>query len=161
MLLRSLPSSSRLFHEIKAGISTPLLAPLMANRPTGWFIVGYGGLQTLLTAFHLPGWPCPFLQVTGIPCPGCGFSRAIVALLSGDWSTALTFHAFAPLLLLALALLAAAVLLPDRPRRWLIGWIERVENRTGLTAVLLVGLILYWLARLLFIPEVYINLIQG
>lgn len=27
--------------------------------------------------------PCPFKQLTGIDCPGCGFQRALIALLRG------------------------------------------------------------------------------
>jgi hypothetical protein len=28
--------------------------------------------------------PCPFKYLTGIDCPGCGFQRAVIALLRGD-----------------------------------------------------------------------------
>ena len=36
-------------------------------------------LQTVLVALHQPGWPCAFRAATGLPCPGCGLSRAMVA----------------------------------------------------------------------------------
>lgn len=29
---------------------------------------------------------CPFKQMTGLDCPGCGFQRSVVALLKGDIS---------------------------------------------------------------------------
>ena len=28
--------------------------------------------------------PCPFKYVTGIDCPGCGFQRAVLALIQGN-----------------------------------------------------------------------------
>lgn len=31
---------------------------------------------------------CLFRRATGLPCPSCGTSRAILALLAGDWGAA-------------------------------------------------------------------------
>ena len=28
--------------------------------------------------------PCPFKYITGIDCPGCGFQRAVIALIQGN-----------------------------------------------------------------------------
>ena len=28
---------------------------------------------------------CPFLTITGLPCPFCGFTRSIWAISAGDW----------------------------------------------------------------------------
>lgn len=36
--------------------------------------------------------PCPIRYVTGISCPGCGMTRALVSLLSLDFSGALYYH---------------------------------------------------------------------
>ena len=41
---------------------------------------------------------CPFRLATGLPCPGCGLVRSWVALAHGDVQTALSRHAFGPLL---------------------------------------------------------------
>jgi hypothetical protein len=35
---------------------------------------------------------CPSAAVLGIPCPGCGLTRATLALLHGDLAAALRFH---------------------------------------------------------------------
>ena len=38
----------------------------------------------------LPG--CPFRAVTGIPCPGCGMTRAWLSALAFDFSAAFSQH---------------------------------------------------------------------
>jgi hypothetical protein len=42
---------------------------------------------------------CAFRRLTGIPCPGCGLTRAMAALARGQLVLALHFHPFAPLVL--------------------------------------------------------------
>ena len=38
------------------------------------------------------GWGCPVQHFTGVPCPGCGLSRAAFALLRRDFAAALRWH---------------------------------------------------------------------
>lgn len=40
---------------------------------------------------HLPS-VCPFYQLTGLPCPGCGLTRAFVCLGHGQWRESLHWH---------------------------------------------------------------------
>lgn len=56
---------------------------------------------TALIALAL--WECPFAHVFGIPCPGCGLTRAAWALLHGEWSRALQLHPLSPLLVPSVA----------------------------------------------------------
>jgi hypothetical protein len=105
--------------------------------------------------------PCPLLETTGIPCPGCGMSRACVALLKGDIEGSLHLHAAAPFLIAAIALLLAGGLLPPRPRAWLLGRVEQLEQTTHLPALLLICAVLYWLARLLYAPLAFSRLMRG
>src|SRR4029079_4353352 len=113
-------------------------------------LVVAGSLQVVLVALHLPGWPCAFRAVTGLPCPGCGMSRALSALARGHWHDAVAWHAFAPVALVAAALMVAAALLPATPRRRLAGRVAAFERRTGSAVVLAAALVLYWILRLLY-----------
>ena len=51
--------------------------------------------------------------------------------------------------------------LPSALNDRIIAWVEEVEGRTGLTAILLVGLVIYWLVRLFILREAYLTLIAG
>ena len=52
--------------------------------------------QALETIYFLP---CFFKGATGIPCPGCGMTRACLAILQGEFSTAWRYHPFSFLLI--------------------------------------------------------------
>lgn len=62
----------------------------------------------------------------------------------------MTIHAFAPLVLLTMALIAAAALLPHRQKCRLSIWVAQVEKRTGISLVLTLLFVIYWLVRLIF-----------
>ncbi|MCC8425200.1 DUF2752 domain-containing protein [Mucilaginibacter sp. UR6-11] len=52
--------------------------------------------------------PCPFKWLTGIDCPGCGFQRAVIALLKGNvHESFLLYPPAIPLLLILACYLAA------------------------------------------------------
>ncbi|MCR5791923.1 MAG: DUF2752 domain-containing protein [Lachnospiraceae bacterium] len=36
---------------------------------------------------------CPIVRFTGFPCPGCGMTRAVFALIKGDFGQAYEYHA--------------------------------------------------------------------
>ena len=97
---------------------------------------------------HLPGWPCPFKAVFGIPCPGCGLTTAIGELLRGDWRASLATHAFAPVFVLAFLVMGVAVALPEAQRRHFVDFIARIERRSGISALVLCALFIYWGLRL-------------
>jgi hypothetical protein len=139
----------------------PVLSPLLRDRRLVLAITVVTFLQLGLTSVGLPGWPCPFLHVVGIPCPGCGLTRAMILLLRGDWRRSLAFHAFAPLFIVALMIAITTALLPESVRQRIVTSTEVLELRTGITGLLLVGLILYWLARLFVLQSAFVQLIQG
>lgn len=130
-------------------------ASLLRDRRVTLALSAAGASQLLATLAGLGGWPCPLKSLAGVPCPGCGLSRACAALARGEWGEALAAHAFAPVVAAALAVCAVAAFLPPRGREALAGLSELVERRTRLTAVLLAALLLYWSARVLFLPGAF------
>lgn len=49
-------------------------------------------LAALIGLMYMLQLGCPFLRVTGVPCPGCGMTRAALSLLQGDMQGALRHH---------------------------------------------------------------------
>lgn len=77
-----------------------------------WLLGGLGlAAAAALLALVLPaptGEPrpvfCPSRLLLGLPCPGCGMTRAVAALLRGDLAGAFILHPWAPVLAAQLAL---------------------------------------------------------
>ena len=40
---------------------------------------------------------CPIRLITGIPCPACGTTRALLSFISGDINSAFSYHPLFPL----------------------------------------------------------------
>lgn len=139
---------------------TPLFSTLLRDRRFGFVVSSAGVIQLSLALFGAPGWPCPILHALGIPCPGCGMTRATLSLFHGDWQLALTTHAFAPVLLLALTAITFCALVPRRYSEWVAARSETIERQTGIAVLLLLGLMLYWLARLAVLQTAFVRLVQ-
>ena len=137
------------------------ISTLLRDRKFGLVLTGAAGLHIGLLSLGLPSWDCPFFKLTGIPCPGCGLSRACLLLLRGEVRASIKFHAFAPIFLVLISILIIGTLLPRSLTGPLINKAETLERQSGLTIIILGGLILYWLARLLFFPAVFARLIRG
>ncbi len=82
-------------------------------------------------------------------------------LLQGQLRASLRYHAFAPIFLFAVVALILAATLPKSFIQPVISKAELIERQTGLTVIILVGLILYWLGRLLFLHSTFVQLIRG
>ena len=94
---------------------------------------------------------CPFLNITGLPGPFCGFTRSIWAISAGDWGYATVNCPLAWLLYAALVSVfawnAGCMLLGIKTTRPYILSLTRVQaNRAIGIAIVLV--VLNWLYRL-------------
>ena len=131
------------------------LAALLRDRRVSLVVTAVAAAQVLGVATGVGGWPCPLKTALGIPCPGCGLTRASVALLRGEFATAFRTHAFAPVLLLGVLAFDVAALLPAARRDAFAEFVGRVERRTTVAYVVLAGLLVYWSVRLLFLPGAF------
>ena len=131
------------------------LASLLRDRRVSLGLAAVAAAQLAGVASGVGGWPCPLKSALGIPCPGCGLTRATVALLRGEFAASFGLHAFAPVLLLGLALVAVAGLLPAARREAMASAVGRFERRTKAAYVVFAALLLYWSVRLLFLPGAF------
>ena len=134
--------------RIKKGFLTPLLAPMIRNRWLVSMLIGFGTVQVLLVMAGLPGWPCPIQGTLSVVCPGCGLSRAMALLLKGHWHLAVQTHMFAPVILLVLIVMPVSAVLPASHLKTLAGRIDRLERQSGIAAILVLSMIVYWLLRI-------------
>ena len=122
------------------GVTRPLRIALLA--------LGAGAFTLAVRS----GFPlCPLAGGFGIPCPGCGLTRATLALLHGDLHAALRFHPLVLLITPLVAVLSGAVVLdllrdPARPpRQPSLRWNAR---HVSIAAAALLALTLgVWIAR--------------
>ncbi len=128
-----------------------LIAGTLKDRGLAIALLAAGALY-----FAASGWGgrplhrCPFRRLTGLPCPGCGLSRALTLLVRGHWSEAWNLHPFAGYVILWCGMLAGAALLPGRwQSRWAAGW-AALETRTRFHTVMLAAFGVHGLARLLW-----------
>jgi hypothetical protein len=59
-------------------------------------VAALGALAGLAVLLEAP--LCPTASLFGLPCPGCGLTRATLALLQGQFAQALRLHPLVPLL---------------------------------------------------------------
>jgi hypothetical protein len=110
-------------------------------------VCGIGAAQVIASFFGF-GLPCMYHATTGQPCPGCGLTRSIMALLRGNFRDSFLLHPMGPLLLVGLAACLVSIFLPARLRSRLVAAMARLETATALIPVLFVLLMLIWVLRI-------------
>lgn len=63
-----------------------------------------GNLPLFFGLGFLLGYGCPIYEITGIPCPCCGVTRAWLAFLRGEIALAFRYHALFPVIPLLILL---------------------------------------------------------
>lgn len=128
---------------------TPVLSPVLQSRRITALLSFVALMQIGLAGAGLHGWACPIQASLGVPCPGCGLSRAMAALLFGQWHLAIMMHPFAPGFLAGILLLALMSLLPGGIRARAVRTIDAVERRTGFFICIVIGLGVHWSLRII------------
>jgi hypothetical protein len=141
-------TSVTLRNAFERTMHSSVFSDLTSDRRTAAIIVGAGALHIGMSMAGFSLWSCPIRAVTGVPCPGCGLTRATLELLRGDLTGSLQTHAFAPVFLAALIIMLVSLVLPEEHRQRLLSTLHNWEAK-GLTVWVLFGLILYWFVRLM------------
>ena len=81
-----LDRSRRTYHCAMLGLSLAVLAAALLLVDDG-----DGRLRLPFTTVFLPG-VCWFRRIFAMDCPGCGLTRAFVALAHGRWAAAWHYH---------------------------------------------------------------------
>ncbi len=55
-------------------------------------LLGIGIVVLTAALLYISGIGCPILRYTGIPCLGCGMTRACICLVQGKWEEAFYYH---------------------------------------------------------------------
>jgi hypothetical protein len=82
-------------HLVVLTVCLSIIATALVLKPQGD--------QLHIGPTRLPGL-CVLKQTTGIPCPSCGLTRAVVSAVHGDWAASRAFHRLGPVVLLFLVL---------------------------------------------------------
>lgn len=115
------------------------------------WILGVGGLLAAALAVPWRG-ECGFRYALGAPCPGCGMTRALLALLEGRVGESLLLHPLAlPLALGTAVLVAMAVREGVTGRRGLRALADRRAGPVAVLALVLLGGV--WLVRVVLRPD--------
>lgn len=77
---------------------------------------------------------CPFRLLTGLPCPGCGMTRSVVALAHGDLHASLFYHP------LGFVVVAVGVMLVAADSMDFLGWRRAGAVQSSGAVALLDGL---------------------
>ena len=116
---------------VRAGAEARLRNALLLAGLVLWML--YTRVYWGLHAMHLGLPQCPFLAITGHPCPFCGGTRSFAYVWDGKFTNAVMLYPLGPLLFvgttLAIPLLAVALLadrdltvrMPEGVRRPLLG----------------------------------------
>src|SRR4051812_36634265 len=110
----------------------------------------FAGIFAAIVSYRLP--LCPMASMLGVPCPGCGLTRATLALAHGDLKHALQLHplvlVLAPLFIWVTCSAAFGYVRGPHPaperRRWLTS-----RTVTALASLLLLATLGVWGARFL------------
>ena len=111
-------------------------------------VATFAGIFAAIVGFRMPF--CPLASVVGVPCPGCGLTRATLALAHGELKHALELHplvlVLAPLFFWAMGSAAVGYVRGPQRARPARLWLAS-RPVTALGSLLLLATLGVWVAR--------------
>ncbi len=86
---------------------------------------------------------CQFRVIFGMPCPGCGMTRAFLSVLHGQWQQAFFYHPLWPLVILLAGLYFVSIVLG---KDWF-------RNQTFLIIIFVIFVGTYLIRMILLFPD--------
>ncbi|MGC9527619.1 MAG: DUF2752 domain-containing protein [Limnospira sp.] len=107
---------------------------------------------------HIPFLGCPLMRYAGIPCPGWGLTRSVMAAMRGDLHQAIAYHLFGPLILIGFIIAAihfSLELIRDRKlNSFYIRWVTNPKIQI-FSFLILLGYHAVRLQKLWLVGELY------
>lgn len=126
MRLPPMPETSRTAARPDAWSELALLTP-----SAGAFALVAIGASLVLPLGGLGVDVCVVHRVSGLPCPGCGLTRAFIAVAHGDLSSAVALNPFVLVLFPLFVAVAAVWLAPSAGRARVEAWLRRRRAAVG------------------------------
>ncbi len=129
----------------------PALAPIVRDGLFCRTLAAAGVIQLMLGTVGRGLVPCPVWELFHAPCPGCGMTRASLALMSGEWGRAMRLNAMAGAFLVGLGVLLVGTFLGSGARARFARRVEAIERRGFPAQAVAIATLLYWIVRLIYL----------
>jgi hypothetical protein len=109
--------------------------------------IGLGILAVKAVAVPVVGLPCGFRDLSGLPCAMCGGTRAVSAMIGGDWGRVLYWNAMAPAVLAGMVTAVGVCVVELLRGSALVDW-KALGMRVGrVLPVTLVAVAAWWVVH--------------
>ena len=134
----------------KQKIRYPVFSQLLSSRSFLLICVLCPVLIITLNILDIFTWTCPTYSCTGLYCPGCGMTRAGMALVQGDFSSAFSHHPFSLLFAAAWIFFLLLLFFPNAKRQAISAKFARFEEKFPIIPLLFILFVFFGLIRLFF-----------
>lgn len=124
-----------------------LVTAILRERLMLLILGGVATLYLFLSFFEVSVWQCPWRELTGLRCLGCGLTSGCKALLAGRLGEAVAWNWLTPFVVIGFVAAAVVLAVPPQIRTQMLAVIEFCERKYRFVLLLIVLLILQTTAR--------------
>lgn len=106
-----------------------LVSALLRERLVLYLLGGLGVLYLVLSLFEFSIWQCPWRELTGRRCLGCGLTTGCKAILRGQFWEGVAWNWLSPFVLLGLLVMGVILAVPPALRSRILAVIESWERK--------------------------------